>query len=191
MRWLNDLNISYFYACYKDNRKRMSKFCWYDLTCSFSNETRWLGFEVHMMEQLGSRRPIRYSLFGEKNSEERERKVPSPHPARPEACSQANIAWQDVQDLDCKYRKGMLVPCTSIPNRPSPKSCWLFFLQRPVRRLIYYYVKNDVNTLKTNQKMPVGKCDIITFNFFFFFSRIEVNADWIWSVLFEYRLSKH
>ena len=29
--------------------------------------------------------------------------------------------------------------------------------------LIHYYVKNDVNTLKTNQKMPVGKRDIITF----------------------------
>ena len=25
--------------------------------------------------------------------------------------------------------------------------------------LIHYYVKNDVNTLKTNQKMPVGKRD--------------------------------
>ena len=33
--------------------------------------------------------------------------------------------------------------------------------------LIHHYVKNDVNTLKTNQKMPVGKRDIITFYFFF------------------------
>ena len=32
-----------------------------------------------------------------------------------------------------------------------------------------YYVKNDVNTLKTNHKMPVGKRDIITFCFFFLF----------------------
>ena len=38
--------------------------------------------------------------------------------------------------------------------------------------LIYYYAKNDVNTLKKKnkkkkQKMPVGKRDIITFYFFF------------------------
>ena len=37
--------------------------------------------------------------------------------------------------------------------------------------LIHYYVKNDVNTLKTNQKMPVGKRDIITFCLFFLRSR--------------------
>ena len=47
--------------------------------------------------------------------------------------------------------------------------------------LIHYYVKNDVNTLKTNQKMPVGKRDIITFCFvlfcfvLFFFLKKVVN----------------
>ena len=38
--------------CYKDSRKRMSKFCWYDLAYSFSNQTRFLGFELHKMEQF-------------------------------------------------------------------------------------------------------------------------------------------
>ena len=35
-------------------------------------------------------------------------------------------------------------------------------LKRPVRR---HNFKDDVNTLKTNQKMPVGKRDIINFYF--------------------------
>ena len=74
------------------------------------------------------------------------------------------------------------VHCTSIPNIPylsragfsSPKDQWGV--------LIHYYVKNDVNTLKTNHKMPVGKRDIITFCFFFLKKTwIEENADWIWS----------
>ena len=41
----------------------MSKFCWYDLAYLFSNQTRFLGFELHMMEQFGSRRPIRYWCY--------------------------------------------------------------------------------------------------------------------------------
>ena len=49
--------------CYKDSRKRMSKFCWYDLAYSFSNQTRFLGFELHKMEQFWSPRPIRYRCY--------------------------------------------------------------------------------------------------------------------------------
>ena len=47
--------------------------------------------------------------------------------------------------------------------------------------LIHYYVKNDANTFKTNQKMLVGKRDVITFCFFLKKTWIEENADWIWS----------
>ena len=53
--------------------------------------------------------------------------------------------------------------------------------------LIYYYAKNDVNTLKKKkkkkQKMPVGKRDIITFYFFQKKTWIEENADWICSAI--------
>ena len=62
-----------------------------------------------------------------------------------------------------------LVHCTSIPNIPLPTLRRFFFPKRLVRRhnlLFLYYVKDDVITLKTNQKMPVGKLEIITFYFF-------------------------
>ena len=58
-----------------------------------------------------------------------------------------------------------LIHCTSIPNIPSAKSRWLFFLQRPVRRLNPLLCQEWCQSLKTNQKMPVGKGDIITFCF--------------------------
>ena len=74
-----------------------------------------------------------------------------------------------------------LIHCTSIPNIPSAKSRWLFFLQRPVRRLNPLLCQEWCQSLKTNQKMPVGKGDIITFCFSLKKTWIEENADWIWS----------
>ena len=71
------------------------------------------------------------------------------------------------------------VHCTSIPNIPSPKSRWLLFPHRPVSRLNPLWCQEWCQSLKTNQKMPVGKCDIITVCFFLKKTWIEENADWI------------
>ena len=62
--------------------------------------------------------------------------------------------------------------------------------------LIHHYVKNDVNTLKTNQKMPVGKRDNYFLCFFKDMNRRKRPTEYdpqklFWESLFKSRLWKH
>ena len=76
-----------------------------------------------------------------------------------------------------------LVHCTSIPNIPLPMSRWLFFPQRPVRRLNPLLCQEWCQYIE-NKPENAGRKTWHNYFFFFFFLKktwIEENADWIWS----------
>ena len=75
-----------------------------------------------------------------------------------------------------------LVHCTSIPNIPLPMSRWLFFPQRPVRRLNPLLCQEWCQYIE-NKPENAGRKTWHNYFLFIFFKKswIEENADRIWS----------
>ena len=105
-------------------------------------------------------------------------------------CLYKILGWQTKSIMHDRTRRAStvsnayesLVHCTSIPNIPSPKSRWLFFPQRPVKRLNPLLCQEWRQYIE-NKPENAGRKTWHNYFLFFFLKKtwIEENADWIWS----------
>ena len=90
------------------------------------------------------------------------------------------VSWQAFSSLPPRaplaFLSHLKLPFPSLSN-----ACHAGYRDQCMRRLKPLLCQEWCQSLKTKQKMPVGKRDIITLCFFLKKTWIEENADWVWS----------